>query len=152
MKSFSLAFAAVCALMISVVAVGNAEEKKEAKTVKCPVAGKEIKVSDAKTVSYAKATLYVCCNGCKGKVEKDAAKYALKANHQVFQTGQYKQTKCPISGRALDSTKTVKMGGVDVQFCCAGCQGKAKKASGDDQLKLAFSDQAFKKGFELAKK
>ena len=54
MKSFSLALAAVCALMISVVASGNAEDKVE--TVKCPVAGKEMKISAAKTVSYNKAT------------------------------------------------------------------------------------------------
>lgn len=150
MKSFSLALATVCALMISVVA-GNAGDKK-VETVNCPVAGKEIKISAAKTVSYNKATLYVCCDGCKGKVEKDPAKYALKANHQVFKTGQYKQTKCPISGGPMDSSKTVKIGGTEVAFCCGKCQGKAKSASGDDQLSIAFSDKAFKKGFELAKK
>lgn len=150
MKAFGLALATVCALMISVV--GAEEKKEDAKTVKCVVAGKEIKIADAKVVEYKKAKVYVCCNNCKAKAEKDPAKYAVKSNHQLAQTGQYKQVKCPIAGRPSNSSKTVEIAGVKVAFCCGNCQGKASKATGDAQLELAFSDKAFKKGYELAKK
>ena len=148
MKAYRIALVAVCAAMISLVGNADDAEKKVTK-VKCVVAGKEINIADAKVVEYKKAKVYVCCGGCKAKMEADASKYAVKANHQLFLTGQYKQVKCPMAGRPVNPEKTVKMGGVTVGFCCPGCQGKASKAEGDAQLKLAFSDAAFKKGFAL---
>ena len=43
--------------------------------------------------------------------------------------------------------------GATVAFCCENCQGKAEKATGDDQLKLLFSNEAFEKaGFKVAGK
>lgn len=149
MKSFGLALVAVCALVITVSS--NAEEKKD-QTLKCPVAGKEIKVSTAKTAEYKGAKVYVCCGGCAGKVKADPKKYAVKLNHQLANTGQYKQVKCPFAGKPVNKDKTVEIAGVKVAFCCGGCQGKANKAKGDKQLELVFSDAAFKKGYELAKK
>ncbi len=153
MKSFVTAASVLLAAMVAVVAVGNAEEAAEKVTkVKCPVAGKEIKISDAKVVSYKKADVYVCCGNCKAKMEKDVTKFAVKANHQLIQTKQAKQVKCPLAGKPADSTKTVKVGGIEVSFCCGNCQGKVAKAKGDEQLELVFSDAAFKKGFEVKEK
>jgi len=57
-----------------------------------------------------------------------------------------------LSGGGVDSTKTVKVSGVSVAFCCGKCQGKVKDAKGDDQLALVFADKAFDKGFEIKKK
>ena len=65
---------------------------------------------------------------------------------------QAKQVNCPIAGRPVNSEKTVKMAGVEVGFCCGNCQKKAGSAEGDEQLAIAFSDAAFKKGFEIKKK
>lgn len=152
MKNAVLLSGACLALVLAITS-GQAEEKaKKVTKVKCVVAGKEIELSKAVSVSYRKASAYVCCNNCKAKFEKDSSKFATKANHQLVQTAQFTQTKCPISGRALDSTKTVQISGVSVAFCCGNCQGKAKKAKGDDQLAIAFSDKAFDKGFAAARK
>ena len=148
MKSYRIALVALCAAMVSLAAAGNAEETKKERTYKCPLAGKEIKLATAKQVSYKGKTVYVCCGGCKAKVEKDASKFAEKLNKQLVETGQYVQAKCPISGGPMNKTKTVKIGGVEVAFCCPNCQGKASKAKGDEQLKLAFSDKAFAKVFK----
>ncbi len=144
---------AACLALLFAITSGQAEEKaKKVTKVKCPVAGKEIELSKGVAVSYRKANAYVCCKNCKAKFEKDSTKFATKANHQLFQTAQFTQTKCPISGRALDATKTAKISGVSVAFCCGNCQGKAKKAKGDDQLAIAFADKAFEKGFAAKKK
>lgn len=153
MKSFGLAAAAACVALLAVVAAGNAEEAKDKVTkVKCPVAGKEIKIADGKVASYKKAEVYVCCDNCKGKLEKDPAKYAVKANHQLILTKQAKQVNCPLAGKPVNPAKTCKVGGIEVGFCCGNCQGKVAKAKGDAQLALVFSDAAFKKGFEVKEK
>ena len=135
-----------------IIAVG-AEGAKEApaKKVKCPVAGKEISLADAKVAKYKGAKVYVCCNGCKGKLEADGSKFAAKANHQLVLTGQAKQNKCPIAGRPINKKMVVTVGGVDVGLCCGGCKAKASKAAGDAQVTLLFSDAAFEKGFAIAK-
>ena len=144
---------AVCVALLLAITNGQAGEKKGKVTkVNCVVAGKEISLKDAVKVSYRKATAYVCCNNCKAKFEESSAKYATKANHQLFLTSQAKQTKCPISGGKLDKTKTAKISGTTVAFCCGNCQAKAEKATGDEQLAIAFSDKAFDKGFEVKKK
>ncbi|MCP4507119.1 MAG: hypothetical protein GY826_12120, partial [Fuerstiella sp.] len=98
------------------------QAKKKIETVKCPVAGKEIKIADAKTVSYRKANVYVCCDNCKGKMEKDTAPFAAKANHQLVRTRQFRQTKCPLSGGPIDKEQKVKVSGQMVRFCCEKCQ------------------------------
>ncbi|MEQ9407630.1 MAG: hypothetical protein RIK87_07870 [Fuerstiella sp.] len=153
MKSFKIAGIALLASMITIVAATQADDKEEkVLTVKCPVAGKEIKIADAKTASYKDAEVYLCCNGCKGKLEKDPAKYSTKANHQLILTKQAKQVKCPLAGKPVNPAQHVKVAGIQVGFCCGNCKGKVAKAEGDDQLALVFSDAAFKKGFEVVKK
>ncbi|HIE96471.1 MAG: hypothetical protein ABGZ23_00065 [Fuerstiella sp.] len=158
MKKSVLTLFAAC-LALACVAGTYAEEKQEAKkgakkvlTVKCPVAGKEIKIADAKTVAYRKANVYVCCDNCKGKMEKDTAKFATKANHQLVRTKQFRQTKCPLSGGPIDKEQKLKVSGQLVRFCCEKCQGKTAEAKGDAQLAMIFADAAFDKGFKAVKK
>jgi len=152
MKNIMLLSGACLALVLALTNTQAEEKAKKVTKVKCVVADKEIEIAKAVSVSYRKATAYVCCNNCKAKFEKDSSKYATKANHQLFLTSQAKQVKCPISGGDVDSTKTAKVSGVSVAFCCGKCQGKVKAAKGDDQLALAFADKAFDKGFEVKKK
>jgi hypothetical protein len=153
MKSFTLAAVATCIAVLSIVGAGNAEEaKKKVTKVTCPVAGKEIKVADGKVVSYKKCDVYVCCDNCKAKMEADPDKYSTKANHQLILTRQAKQVKCPLAGKPVDAAQTVKVGGIEVKFCCGNCKGKVAKAEGDEQLALVFSDDAFKKGFKVKEK
>jgi hypothetical protein len=149
----TILFSCTCLALVIALTNTQAEEKtKKVTKVKCVVADKEIEIAKAVSVSYRKATAYVCCNNCKAKFEKDSSKFAMKANHQLFQTSQAKQVKCPLSGGGIDSTKTVKVSGVSVAFCCGKCQSKVSDAKGDDQLALVFADNAFDKGFEVKKK
>lgn len=161
MKRSLSTLAAVCLTLMFVVAGSSADEKKtDAKakvrkpvtTVKCPVAGKEIKVADAKVVEYRKAKVYVCCDGCKGKMTKDATPFATKANQQLVKTRQYRQAKCPMSGGKLDKEQKTRIAGTMVKFCCGKCKSKAETAKGDEQLAMAFSDKAFEKAYVPVKK
>lgn len=134
-------------------AAAAAKKKRKPVTMAvCPVAGKEMKIEDAKVVEYRKAKVYVCCGGCKSKMEKDSKPFAVKANQQLVATRQYRQTKCPISGGKIDKAQKTKIGKTMVRFCCPNCKKKADGAKGEDQLKLAFSDEAFKKAFVPVKK
>lgn len=131
----------------------TAEDKPKDKLngAKCPVAGTKAAKED-QSAEYRGAKVYFCCGGCPDAFAKDKAKYATKANHQLVQTGQAKQEKCPLSGGDLNKDATVKVAGVTVTFCCNNCKGKVEKAKEDEQLELAFSDKAFDKGFKVEKK
>lgn len=143
-----LSLAAVVAL-VGAFSLNAADDKKESKAM-CPVSGKAIDMD--KSVAYKGAKVYFCCGNCPGAFEKDTAKFATKANHQLVVTKQFKQTKCPISGAKLNPEKTVEVAGSKVTFCCEKCQGKVADAKGDEQLELVFGDKAFEKGYEIAKK
>ena len=141
-----------------VVSAGVAEDekpkkkRKEVTAVKCPVAGKEVKIADAKVVEYRKAKVYVCCDGCKGKMEKDATAFAVKANQQLLLTRQYRQAKCPLSGGKTDKEQKSKVAGTMVRFCCDKCKGKVDEAKGDEQLAMVFGDKVFEKAYVPVKK
>jgi hypothetical protein len=142
--------------LVAVLAVGTSslavEDKKEDKLkgVKCPVSGQD--VQEDKTVDYRDAKVYMCCGGCPDAFKKDKAKFATKANHQLVQTKQAKQEKCPLSGGKLNPETKISVAGVDVCFCCNNCKGKVEKAEGDEKLALVFADAAFDKGFKVEKK
>lgn len=128
----------------------TAEEKDKLNGAKCPISGKAA-VADH-TAAYRDAKVYLCCGGCPDAFTKDKAKYSTKANHQLVQTGQAKQEKCPLSGGELNADAVATVAGVKVTFCCNNCKGKVEKAEGDEKLELAFADKAFDKGFKVAKK
>ena len=162
MKRNALFTLSTAVALIVAISVGNAQDEKQKSkskkgkrkpvtSVKCPVAGKEIKIAAAKTVEYKKAKVYVCCDGCVGKMKKDATKFAAKANHQLLVTRQARQTKCPMSGGKIDKKQFVKASGVRVAFCCDQCKGKAEAVKGDKQIAALFSDAAFKKAFAVKK-
>lgn len=128
-----------------------ADEKDKLNGAKCLVAAKNAAKAD-KSLDYRGAKIYFCCDNCPKAYEKDKAKYATKANHQLALTGQAKQEKCPLSGGDLNKDATADVAGVKVTFCCNNCKGKVEKAEGDDKLALAFEDKAFDKGFKVEKK
>ena len=117
--------------------------------IKCPVSGKAV-TADSK-ISENGVDTYFCCNNCPKAYKADPAKFATKANHQHVATGQFVQIKCPLTGKPCKADQKVKIDGVEVAFCCGNCKGKAEKATGDEQLGLAFADKAFKIGFEKKK-
>ena len=147
-----LALCAVALMIVSAASVITAKEdekKDPLKEAKCVVSGKDI--NPKATAEYREGKVYFCCPGCPGAFAKNKEKYAVKANHQLVVTGQYKQVGCPLSGKPAKEGVAVKVAGVEVGLCCKGCEGKAKKAEKDELVALLFSDKVFEKGFELVK-
>jgi YHS domain-containing protein len=151
MKRLSLFAVVVCLLFAGSVisADEKADAKKKLEKATCPVSGEAI--DEAQSLVYKGAKLYFCCDKCPQAFTKNKAKFAAKANHQLVVTGQAKEVHCPLTGRDLDPATAIEIAGVKVAFCCNNCKGKVAAAKAEEQLKLAFSDQAFKKGFEIPK-
>ena len=129
----------------------TAQDKDKLNGAKCPVAGAKA-AKEASSAEYRGAKVYFCCDNCPKAFAKDTAKHATKANHQLAQTGQAKQVKCPLTEKDVDKEQTVEIAGVKVSFCCGNCKGKVEKAEGDAKIELAFADKAFDKGFKVEKK
>ena len=144
-RRISIAF---CTLMAIGFVAFAAEEKKFKAT--CPLSGKA--ALEDKTADYKGGKVYFCCGNCPGAFSKDPAKHAVKANQQLIETGQAKQTKCPLSGGDLNPKATVMVGDVKVQFCCEKCQAAVADLKGEEQAKKVFDDKPFDKAFEVAKK
>ncbi|RLS58503.1 MAG: hypothetical protein DWH91_02225 [Planctomycetota bacterium] len=145
MKRFVAVLALLC---VAGFAYAEAEKKFEAK---CIVSGGPAKQD--KCVEYKGGKVYFCCENCPKAFASDKSKFATKANLQLVSTGQAKQAKCPLSGGKLNPEAKVTIGGVEVQFCCNNCKGKAAGTEGDAQIELVFSDAAFEKGgFAVPKK
>lgn len=140
-------FASVLLVAASVTA---ADKDNPLEGITCPVSGKKVVAESA--TPYKEGQVYFCCKNCPNAFKKDTAKFAAKANAQLVATGQYKQVKCPLTGKDCNPSITVKIAGVDAHFCCNGCKGKASKAEGAEQISLVFNDKAFAKGFAPAKK
>jgi len=144
------------ACLAAVVTIGlgaaYAAETVKLEGVKCVVATKNDAKAD-KNRDYKGGKVYFCCDNCPKKFDADEAKYSTSANHQLVETGQAKQHKCPLTGKELNKTTEISVAGAKVQFCCEKCQAKVEKAKGDEQLELVFSDDAFKRaGFKVEKK
>ncbi len=135
MKTRLLSLAALAAFLL--VPVIHAEDKADT-AGKCPVSGKAAAKDHA--VAFEGGKVYFCCDNCPKAFEKNSAKFAAKAHHQMALTGQLVETKCPFSGKDLDPEKTVEVDGVKVAFCCANCQKKAASMTADDQIKKIFTD------------
>jgi YHS domain-containing protein len=146
MKQVCMALCSVALLAIGLVA---AEEKEEKFSAKCPVSGKD--AVETATGEYRGATVYFCCEGCPDAFTADTKKYAAAANAQLVQTEQATQIKCPFTGGKLNKDTAIKVGEVEVAFCCNNCKGKASEKSGAEQVALVFNDTAFDKGFEVKK-
>ncbi|MDA1014329.1 MAG: TonB-dependent receptor, partial [Planctomycetota bacterium] len=105
----NLLIAAVALMLVSGVNADKSETKKKDPLagIKCPVSGKPVKAD--KTAEYKGAKVYFCCPGCPAPFAKDTEKFANKANHQLVATGQFVQTKCPITGKDMDKSKSAKV-------------------------------------------
>jgi YHS domain-containing protein len=140
MKSFVV----VTMLAGLVMGLATATRAAESAAASCPVSGKKAgKVSTA----YHGGEIYFCCKKCLKAFKQDQEKFSTKANQQLVMTGQVSQQKCPITGRKIKSGTELKVGGIDVAFCCKNCRKQVDEAGADDQLELVFSNEAFGKGF-----
>ena len=152
MKARHMIAALAAAVLIVSASLHAADEKKDPLAgLKCPISDKPVVAASA--TDYKGGQIYFCCKNCPKAFSKKTAKYSAKANAQLVATGQAKQKACPISGKSkLNPETKIKVNGIAVSFCCNGCKGKVKKAKGDAQINLVFSDKAFDKGFKVEKK
>ncbi len=151
-NSLKMCLSLLCCFGLAMTVTADEKPEKKAApkfSAKCPVSGAAAKKEQM--TAYKEKEVYFCCEKCKAAFEADNAKFAVKANHQLVQTRQFRQAKCPLSGGDLNKEMTVKLNGVNVQFCCDKCQGKVAEATGDAQLAMVFSEDAFKKGFAVRK-
>ena len=114
---------------------------------KCPIAGSP--AMKGLSVDYKGGKVYFCCAGCPESFQANPKAHAVAANKQLFVTGQAKQIACPMTGGAVDKSKTVMVDGKAVAFCCDGCLGTAKESAGAELDAMLFSDEAFDKAFKV---
>ncbi len=111
-------------LALTVVAtisvIGIAEEKSKAVNDKCPFTGKAVNPDATMDVKVE-----FCCNNCKGKFDKDPAKYLDKV-------AKGEEGKCIMNGKDATKSSTLTVG-----FCCNDCKGKAEKDPKAAVAKLA---------------
>ncbi len=129
---------------------GDKKDDEDKFTATCPVSGKAA-VKEQFT-AYKEKEVYFCCDKCKAKFEAEPANFEVKANHQLVQTKQFKQTKCPISGADFVKEQSSKVAKVNVRFCCEKCKGAVDSAEADKKLEMIFAEAAFKKAFVAVKK
>ncbi len=86
--------------------------------VTCPVSGEPVESKVFTEHNGEKVGL--CCKRCVKAFDSSPGKYkAALANSYTY------QTKCPVSGSAIDaSVSTVLPGGETVYFCCGDCSDK----------------------------
>ncbi len=136
MKTRLMMAAALAAVAMLLSHGLRADDAPKLDGVKCPVAGRPAKAD--KNAELLGGKVYFCCDNCLGKYKADPAAYEAKAKAQLMQTGQLKQTACPITGKAINEEKTVEVAGVKVAFCCGNCKAKVESASAEEQLNLVF--------------
>jgi len=119
--------------------------------VKCVVKGDRNSQEQFKA-DHAEGEVYFCCQGCAAAFAADNAAYQTRANHQLVLTQQYQQSACPIAGEAFDGEKRVKVGGVEVAFCCEHCKTKVEVAANlPAKVELVFGTEAFNRAFTKSK-
>jgi YHS domain-containing protein len=111
--------------------------------VKCVVAPKAAKAD--KSADFKDGKVYFCCGNCAGKFAESPEKFTTNANMQLVATKQYAQKSCPLSGGDLNPETMIKVGDVEVSFCCNNCKGKVESAEAKDQVTMVFEEKAFKK-------
>ncbi len=125
------------------------EESEDKFTAKCPVSGEA--ATKEQFTAYKEKEVYFCCDKCKAAFEAEPAKFEVKANHQLVQTKQFTQKKCPITGGPIDKEQSAKVNNVTVRFCCEKCKGSVQSATADEKLEMIFAAKPFEKAYVAAK-
>jgi YHS domain-containing protein len=109
--------------------IAEREERNKLVNEKCPVSGTDVDpkffvVHEGRRVAF-------CCGKCKAKFEKDPAKFAAKLSGSEQPSEKTADapvnSKCPVSGAAVDAAHFVVHDGRRVAFCCGKCKAKFEK-------------------------
>jgi YHS domain-containing protein len=127
----------------------DGDKKEEKFTAKCPVSGEA--ATKEQFTAYKEKQVYFCCDKCKAAFEAEPAKFEVNANHQLAQTKQFVQKKCPMTGGPIDKEQSARVSNVMVRFCCEKCKGSVQSATAAEKLEMIFSEKAFKKAYVAVK-
>jgi len=133
-----------CAMTLGILASTHAQDLSG---IKCVVNGDQNASADS-SIDYLGGRVYVCCPECIKAFESDPEAFATRANHQLVLTGQFRQTKCPISDTEFDPAVTAKVGGTKIALCCEKCLKKIDDTEKmEDRAELIFGNKVFGKSF-----
>ncbi|MDA0810837.1 MAG: hypothetical protein O3C21_00375 [Verrucomicrobia bacterium] len=118
-------------------AVAQAEEAAKPVNSKCPVSGKAV---DAEQTSTYTKVVGFCCGKCLAKHNKNPA--ANVAKIAEMPADKIVNTKCPVSGKAIDAEQTAMLHGAKVGFCCEKCLGKFKEDPEALAAKVVYDNAA----------
>ena len=93
--------------------------------VACPLSGKACNPEQSTEIDGVK--IGFCCPNCKGAVEKADDKVAKALGGDKVLAAVTAQTKCPVSGKAINVAQSVDYQGKKVYFCCDGCPAAFEK-------------------------
>lgn len=105
---------------------------------KCPLSGKALTADSPSAVKDGREFKF-CCNGCKGKLETDAASVIGKADAAITEKEKpaYPLDTCIMSGEKLgDSAVDSVINNRLVRFCCGDCAEGFKKDVAGNMKKL----------------
>ena len=113
----------------------------EPKDAKCPVSGKGC--DPDVSAAFAGGKVWFCCGKCEAAFKADSAKFAAKSHQQMVSTGQLKQIGCPYSGKAVDPTTMLDIGGASV-FAAMAARAKQRRPAPKSRCRwcLAISPKA----------
>jgi YHS domain-containing protein len=108
----------------------------------------EKSVKNKYTLDHNGGTAFLCCSSCVKRIDRDPEKYNAGLNHQLVQTGQFKQTTCPITGGKTNDEMAIEIEGVSIKFSDQASRDKVKNLA-DEQavVDLIFNNTQFKKSF-----
>jgi len=117
---------------------GDSHKSEKAKETKylfgnhqCPVTGETVvpesfvEARNEKGKVYGK--IYLCCQGCEKRANKDFNDLYNKFYRTDKKTGKFvgpqdlKNRTCPVSGEPIETDSSIEYNGMMVHFCCAGC-------------------------------
>lgn len=111
----------------------------------CPVSGGAAK--EDHFVEKDGKKIYFCCENCPNTFKASPEKFTANVNFQLLETKQMTQVGCPLSGGPVSAEMKVKIGDVEVGFCCDQCQGKIAKMEKKEQIAAVFASTD--KGFTM---
>lgn len=117
-----------------------ADEAAKPVNTKCPVSGEDIDADQSST--YTKVVGF-CCGKCLAKHNENPT--ANIAKIAEMPSGKIVNTKCPVSGKAVDEEQTVVHAGATVGLCCEKCLKKFKADPAALAAKVVYDSAANEK-------
>lgn len=121
-------------------AVAQAEEAPKPVNSKCPISGKAI---DAEQTSTYTKVVGFCCEKCLAKYNENPAAHLAKIAEMP--AAKIVNSKCPVSGKAIDAEQTAMLHGAKVGLCCEKCVAKFKEDPAAHAAKVVYDTAANEK-------